>query len=121
MITLSTAAWGLERFADYDEETRFLGKEKLSDIMAKGVSRKLRGVLIDMDAIAVVREIPLFSAKSEKAGALRSAAYSPSLGRVVGIAMLNKTFWPTGTPITVHYEGKEFSGVVCDFPFKQCS
>ena len=112
---------GLERFADYDEETRFLGKEKLSDIMAKGVSRKLRGVLIDMDAIAVVREIPLFSAKSEKAGALRSAAYSPSLGRVVGIAMLNKTFWPTGTPITVHYEGKEFSGVVCDFPFKQCS
>ena len=65
---------GLERFADYDEETRFLGKEKLSDIMAKGVSRKLRGVLIDMDAIAVVREIPLFSAKSEKAGALRSAA-----------------------------------------------
>ena len=83
--------------------------------MAKGVSRKLRGVLIDMDAIAVVREIPLFSAKSEKAGALRSAAYSPSLGRVVGIAMLNKTFCRPARQLPFIMREKNFPALFATF------
>ena len=50
-------------------------------------------------------------------GELRSGVYSPHFNKVIGIAMLKKPNWNTGTKIKININGKSVNGTVCDLPF----
>ncbi len=108
---------GLDKYVATDNDTQYLAKKKLLQIMTAGVSRKLRGVMLDMEKIAVEREIALCSSAGESIGGLRSAAYSPLFKCVIGIAMINRGHWQSNTMIEICQQEKNFPGVVCDFPF----
>ena len=73
------------------------------------------GVLIDLDKIEVTEEIPLYNS-SNLVGVLRSATYSPSLKKVVGIAMIKKEYWDKKTTVELKIEDKKSKGTLCDLP-----
>ena len=50
-------------------------------------------------------------------GFVRSAAYSPTFKKVIGIAMINKSFWNKEDEFKIEIDGKKITGTVCDLPF----
>ena len=52
-----------------------------------------------------------------KIGELRSGCYSPHFGKVIGIAMMKKTFWEVSQTVKIEINNKTFDGKVCDLPF----
>ena len=50
-------------------------------------------------------------------GYVRSATYSPTLKKVIGIAMINKPYWDNKTQFKIDINDKIFVGTVCDLPF----
>ena len=73
------------------------------------------GVLINLDKIEITSELPLYD-RSNLAGSLRSATYSPNLKKVVGIAMVKKEYWDKKTPIELKIGDKKSKGMLCDLP-----
>jgi len=106
---------GFDKYIDIDSEIDYLGKKALIKISKKGINRKLMGVIIDTDKIEVTEEISLYNSNNI-VGNLRSAAYSPSLKKVVGIAMIKKEYWDKKTPIELKIGEKKSSGTICDLP-----
>jgi len=47
---------------------------------------------------------------------LRSACYSPHFKKVVGIAMMYKSFWEKSQSFKIEINGDTFNGKVCDLP-----
>ena len=84
-------------------------------ISKEGINRKLMGVLIDTDKIEVTEEIPLYN-NENIIGNLRSAAYSPNLKKVVGIAMIKKKFWNKTIDIELKINKQSSKGRLCDLP-----
>ena len=82
-----------DKFINLDSDVNFLGKEKLKKIQKEGVSRKLMGVKIDHNKIDMYCEKTLLDDKNNIVGYVRSAAYSPTFKKVIGIAMINKPYW----------------------------
>jgi len=106
---------GFDKYIDIDSEIDYLGKKALIKISKKGINRKLMGVIIDADKIEVTEEISLYNSNNI-VGNLRSAAYSPSLKKVVGIAMIKKEYWDKKTPIELKIGEKKSNGTICDLP-----
>ena len=50
-------------------------------------------------------------------GHVRSAAYSPTFKKVVGIAMINKPYWNVKDQFKLEINEKIYVGTVCDLPF----
>jgi dimethylsulfoniopropionate demethylase len=50
-------------------------------------------------------------------GYVRSAAYSPTFKKVVGIAMINKPYWNMKDQFRIEIDEKIHLGTVCDLPF----
>ena len=50
---------GFDKYVNLDSDVNFLGKEKLKEIKAKGISKKLMGVKIDHDQINVSKAIEI--------------------------------------------------------------
>ena len=55
--------------------------------------------------------------KGTKIGELRSACYSPHFGKVIGIAMMDKTFAKDSQSVEIDINNNTFNGKVCDLPF----
>ena len=106
---------GFEKYIDIKSDINYLGKKALIKISETGISKKLMGVLIDLDKIEITEEVPLHDGES-LAGYLRSAAYSPNLKKVVGIAMIKKGYWDKKTPIELKLDGKQSKAMLCDLP-----
>ena len=106
-----------QRFMNLDSDVNFLGKEKLRKIREVGINRKLMGVKIDHNTIDMYCEKTLFDDENNIVGYVRSAAYSPTFKKVVGIAMINKPYWDLKTQFKIDINEKIFVGTVCDLPF----
>ena len=106
-----------DKYINLDTEVNFLGKDKLKKIHQDGVMRKLRGVMIDHNKIDMYCEKTLFDDNNNIIGNVRSATYSPTFKKVIGIAMINKPYWNTKEQFRVEIDEKIFVGTVCDLPF----
>ena len=100
-----------------ESDAKFLGKERLKQIRDKGITRKLMGVKIDHDKIDMYCEKTLLDDENNIVGYVRSAAYSPTFKKVIGIAMINKPYWDTKTQFKIDIAEKIFVGKICDLPF----
>ena len=106
---------GFDNYIDIKSDISYLGKKALIKIAKEGISKKLMGVLIDIDNIEITEEVPLHNGKN-LVGYLRSAVYSPHLKKVVGIAMIKKEYWDKKNPIELKFEQKKSKGIICDLP-----
>ena len=72
--------------------------------------------LIEVNKISLTGSIDLKDEKNKKIGELRSACYSPHFKKVVGIAMMYKSFWEKSQSFKIEINGDTFNGKVCDLP-----
>ena len=106
-----------DKFVNLDSDVNFLGKEKLKKIQKDGITRKLMGVKIDSNKIDMYCEKTLFDDKNNIVGYVRSATYSPTFKKVIGIAMINKPYWNSKDQFKIDIDERIFVGTVCDLPF----
>ena len=106
-----------DKFVNLDSDVNFLGKEKLKKIQQDGITRKLMGVKIDSNKIDMYCEKTLFDDKNNIVGFVRSATYSPTFKKVIGIAMINKPYWNSKDQFKIDIDERIFVGTVCDLPF----
>ena len=106
-----------DKFINLDSDINFLGKEKLKKIQQDGITRKLMGVKIDSNKIDMYCEKTLFDDKNNIVGYVRSATYSPTFKKVIGIAMINKPYWNSKDQFKIDIDERIFVGTVCDLPF----
>ena len=55
--------------------------------------------------------------KNNIIGDMRSAVFSPTFKKVIGIAMFKKPFWNVGTEFNINIDGVSTKGTVCNIPF----
>ena len=108
---------GFEKYVNLESEVNFLGKESLKKIKSEGVKKKLKGIKIDTKEINLSGSLDVKDEKGTKIGELRSACYSPYFGKVIGIAMMNKSFWEVSQSVKIEINNNTFNGKVCDLPF----
>ena len=106
-----------EKYINLDSDVKFLGKDRLKKIKEDGVKRKLMGVKIDHDKIDIYCEKTLFDDENNIVGYVRSATYSPTFKKVIGIAMINKPYWNKSQQFKIEINEKIHVGTVCDLPF----
>ncbi len=109
---------GFDKYVNLESDIVFLGKKSLKEIINKGIKRRLMGVKINTNSLNITDIVPLTSLDNNTIGELRSAAYSPSLKKIVGIAMVNKDFCNVSQKFNIKIEEKLVSGEICNFPIK---
>ena len=108
---------GFDKFVNLDSDVIFLGKEKLKKIKFEGVKRKLMGVQIETKEISLSGSLDIKDEKNTIIGELRSACYSPHFKKVIGIAMMEKSFCEVSQSVKIEINNNTFNGKVCDLPF----
>ena len=108
---------GFDKYVNLDSNVIFLGKEKLKQIRSKGINKKLMGVMINLDKINLSESIELIDNKNNIIGDMRSAVFSPTFKKVIGIAMLKKPYWDVGLEFNINIEGVSTKGTICNIPF----
>jgi len=108
---------GFDKFVNLDSDVIFLGKEKLKKIKLEGIKRKLMGVQIETKEISLSGSLDIKDEKDTIIGELRSACYSPHFKKVIGIAMMEKSFWEVSQSVKIEINNNTFNGKVCDLPF----
>ena len=90
---------GFEDTAAFDKGC-YVGQETLSRIKFRGqVNRTLRGLLLDGNTLPQAGTELM--ADDKVVGVLKSAVFSPSLGRPVALAYVKRSHWDAGTEVTV--------------------
>ena len=69
-------------------------------------------------AIFISKEIPINNSDGVIIGQLRSAAFSPKFGKIVGIAMMDKDFSIPTTKFKIKLNNIIVSGEVCNLPIE---
>ena len=108
---------GFDKLVNLDSDIVFLGKEKLKKIKLEGIKKKLMGVQFDAKEISLSGSLDLKDEKGSVVGELRSACYSPLFGKVIGIAMIEKTHWDVSQTVKIEINNNTYTGKVCDLPF----
>jgi len=108
---------GFDKFVNLDSDVIFLGKEKLKKIKLEGIKRKLMGVQIETKEISLSGSLDIKDEKNTIIGELRSACYSPHFKKVIGIAMMEKSFCEVSQSVKIEINNNTFNGKVCDLPF----
>ena len=62
-------------------------------------------------------EKTLFDDDNNIIGFVRSATYSPTFKKVIGIAMMKKPYWEVSQSVKAEINGNICNGNVCDLPF----
>ena len=106
-----------DKFINLESDAIFLGKEKLKKIKQEGIKRKLMGVKINHNKIDMYCEKTLYDDNNNIVGFVRSATYSPTFKKVIGIAMINKPYWDSKDQFKIDIDEKIFVGTVCELPF----
>ena len=74
------------------------------------------GVKIEIDQIHLTNEISLHDKNNYEIGSLRSAVYSPTFNKVVGIAMIKIDYCKENQDFNVNLNNKIVSGKICNLP-----
>ena len=107
---------GLEKFVNLDTNIEFLGKDNLIKIKNSGIEKKLMGVKINLDKINLRSAINL-TIDDKIIGEIRSAVFSPTFNKVIGIAMINKPYFTNKGNFDILIYSKKYVGEICDIPF----
>jgi dimethylsulfoniopropionate demethylase len=112
---------GLDRFCSLDaaslSTSTSLGIEAVRAEAALGVSRRIRGLVIDGEAVAPPTEAWKVKVDGDEIGWVTSAVWSPRLSTNVAIGMLAKRWWTTGTPVEVRTPDGYRDATVVDLPY----
>ncbi len=92
-------------------------KDKLKEIKSKGAQKKLMGIKIDIKEISLTGSKNIYDENNNIIGELRSACYSPHFQMVIGIAMIQKSYWEVSQTFKIQINDSTFRGKVCDLPF----
>ena len=106
---------GFEKIVHLNDNVEFIGKDSLKKILKNGIKRKLMGVKINSDTLNLT-SVDLFNKKKQIIGNLRSAAFSPTFKKIVGIAMINRDYCKDSQNFKININNKEVSGSVCNLP-----
>ena len=107
---------GFEKYINLESNIDFLGKEALKKVKKNGIKKKLMGVKIEIDQIHLTNEISLHDKNNYEIGSLRSAVYSPTFNKVVGIAMIKIDYCKENQDFNVNLNNKIVSGKICNLP-----
>jgi len=112
---------GFEKIVNLNSNIEFLGKNSLKNIWNKGINRKLMGVkinsnTIDLNSLSANLNYLLINDKKELIGDLRSAAYSPTFKKIVGIAMIKKDYFEEKKDFYTNTNNKWVEGEICNLP-----
>ena len=105
-----------EKFVNLDTNIEFLGKDNLIKIKKSGIEKKLMGVKINLDKINLRSAINL-TINDKIIGEIRSAVFSPTFNKVIGIAMIKKPYFTNKGNFDILIDSKKYVGEICDIPF----
>jgi len=109
---------GMGRFVDFDHPGDFVGKAALQKIAAEGTGRRLVGIEIDGDALAVPNEdFWDISVNGKKIGHVTRCVHSPRLERNIGWANVAVEHSDVGSELTVDSPSGDRGAVVCEAPW----
>jgi len=94
------------------EERRFIGREALEAQRARGVARRLVGLVLE--GRGVLRDHQKVHAGDAGDGEITSGSFSPTLGRAIALARVPAG---TGDRCTVEVRGRELAARVVEPPF----
>ena len=106
---------GFEKLVHLNDNVEFLGKDILKKILKNGIKRKLMGVKINSDTLNLT-SVDLLNKKKQIIGNLRSAAFSPTFKKIVGIAMINKEYCKNNEIFNINLNDNLIDGEVCELP-----
>ena len=106
---------GFEKLVHINDNVEFIGKDSLKKILKNGIKRKLMGVKINSDTLNLT-SVDLFNKKKQIIGNLRSAAFSPTFKKIVGIAMINKEYCKNNEIFNINLNDNLVDGEVCELP-----
>ena len=98
-----------------DKESDFLGKSVLKAQKENGLTRKIVG--IEMVDKAIPRPHYEVYHEDKKIGDVTTGTQSPTLGKNLGLALIEKEFTALGTEVEVDVRGKRKKAVVVKAPF----
>ncbi|MGI9391339.1 MAG: dimethylsulfoniopropionate demethylase [Boseongicola sp.] len=109
---------GLGKFCNLDGSVDYLGRVALEKIAEDGVTREIRGILFDGGPCPTCSKPWPVVADGYKVGQITSAAWSPRLKRNVGLALIDRSSWNAGQPVTVlSSDNAERNGEITRLPF----
>ena len=106
---------GFEKLVHLNDNVEFIGKDSLKKILKNGIKRKLMGVKINSDTLNL-NSVDLLNKKNQIIGNLRSAAFSPTFKKIVGIAMINKEYCKKNEIFNINLNDNLVDGEVCELP-----
>lgn len=106
---------GFEKLVHLNDNVEFIGKDSLKKILKNGIKRKLMGVKINSDTLNLT-SVDLLNKKKQIIGNLRSAAFSPTFKKIVGIAMINKEYCKNNEIFNIDLNDNLIDGEVCELP-----
>ena len=106
---------GFEKLIHLNDNVEFIGKDSLKKILKNGIKRKLMGVKINSDTLNLT-SVDLLNKKKQIIGNLRSAAFSPTFKKIVGIAMINKEYCKNNEIFNINLNDNLIDGEVCELP-----
>ena len=106
---------GFEKLVHLNDNIEFIGKDSLKKILKNGIKRKLMGVKINSDTLNLT-SVDLINKKKQIIGNLRSAAFSPTFKKIVGIAMINKEYCKNNEILNINLNDNLVDGEVCELP-----
>ena len=106
---------GFEKLVHLNDNVEFIGKDSLKKILKNGIKRKLMGVKINSDTLNLT-SVDLFNKEKQIIGNLRSAAFSPTFKKIVGIAMINKEYCKNNEIFNINLNDNLIDGEVCELP-----
>ncbi len=108
----------LDRYMNLDADIEFIGRKALDRIRSEGgPSKVIRGITFDGETCpACVEPWPVFH-NGEPVGTVTSAVHSPDLAANIALAMIARSAWQPGTPVTVATPDGPRQGRVSDLPF----
>jgi aminomethyltransferase len=114
--TVDPLTAGLESLIDFDHE--FLGRNALTDIRNKGVSRKRVGLRLDSTEIPRLGDT-VFNSDGIEVGAITSGTFSPALDCPIAMAYVSISSGDSGAVLQVELAspGRKVSATVVDLPF----
>ncbi|TDJ27183.1 MAG: glycine cleavage system protein T [Gammaproteobacteria bacterium] len=108
---------GLGKFVDLDQAVDFVGKSSLRKFHETGLTRQLKGALIDGDPIAVNEHRWTVFDGDTQVGELTSCVYSPALDKNLAYLFLEISYAEPETRMRIITPDGERSAIVCDLPF----
>jgi aminomethyltransferase len=93
---------------------RFIGSEQV--LNPANVKQALVGIILD-GRRAARAEDPVVDSNGQVIGTITSGSFSPSIGKAIALAYINKTFSKTGTIVQIRSDKAALSGTVSALPF----